>query len=77
LDEAVIDREKLDQFCQEKGFCGWFDTSAKLNINIDKAARHLVEEILKHQDIFEKKKQAQNAFQPGKPAATQQSGGCC
>jgi Ras-related protein Rab-32 len=77
LDDAIIDRQKLDEFCKDKGFIGWFDTSAKLNINIDKAARFLVEEILKHQDIFEKKKKQQTGFQPGKAAPTQQSGGCC
>ena len=56
LDDADIDKEKLDLLCEEKGFVGWFDTSAKLNINIDKAARFLVERILDHQDIFQKKK---------------------
>lgn len=56
---ADIDKEKLDLLCEEKGFVGWFDTSAKLNINIDKAARFLVERILDHQDIFQKKKATQ------------------
>ena len=56
LDEAEIDKAQLDKFCEEKRFCGWFDTSAKLNINIDKACRFLVEKILEHQDIFHKKK---------------------
>ena len=56
LDEAEIDKAQLDKFCEDKGFVGWFDTSAKLNVNIDKAARFLVERILEHQDIFQKKK---------------------
>lgn len=59
LDNAVIDTAKLDEFCREKGFVGWFDTSAKLNTNIDKAMRFLVEKILEHKDIFDKKKAAQ------------------
>lgn len=59
LDEAEIDKSQLDKFCNEKGFAGWFDTSAKLNINIEKAARFLVERILEHQDIFQKKKVTQ------------------
>ena len=59
LDEAEIDKTQLDKFCEEKRFCGWFDTSAKLNVNIDKASRFLVEKILEHQDIFNKKKVAQ------------------
>ncbi len=48
----LIDRAQLDKFCDEKGFIGWYDTSAKLNINIDKAARFLVERILEHQGKF-------------------------
>lgn len=56
LDDTEIDRVQLDKFCEERGFCGWFDTSAKLNINIDNAARFLVERILQHQDIFHKKR---------------------
>jgi hypothetical protein len=56
LDDAEIDKAQLDKFCEEKGFIGWFDTSAKLNINIDKAAKYLVEKILENKDIFQKKK---------------------
>jgi len=33
---------KLDEYCKEKGFAGWFETSAKDNINIDDAAKFLV-----------------------------------
>lgn len=77
LDDAEIDKAQLDRFCEEKGFAGWFDTSAKLNINIDKAARFLVDEILKHQDIFQKKRAAQGSFQPGVGAAGAKSSGCC
>jgi len=36
----------LDEFCKDKGFMGWFETSAKENINIEEAARFLVEKIL-------------------------------
>lgn len=37
---------KMDQFCKEHGFVGWFETSAKENINIDEASRCLVKHIL-------------------------------
>ncbi|XP_001362365.1 ras-related protein Rab-38 [Monodelphis domestica] len=37
---------KMDQFCKENGFVGWFETSAKENINIDEASRCLVKHIL-------------------------------
>ncbi|KAL0628335.1 retrotransposable element ORF2 protein, partial [Plecturocebus cupreus] len=37
---------KMDQFCKEHSFIGWFETSAKENINIDEASRCLVKHIL-------------------------------
>lgn len=36
---------KMDEFCREKGFAGWFETSAKENINIEEAARSLVNKV--------------------------------
>ena len=75
--EVEIDKAQLDKSCEEKGFVGWFDTSAKLNINIDKAARFLVDRILEHQDIFQKKRAAQSAFQPGIGNKNANKGGCC
>lgn len=35
----------MDEFCKEKGFTGWFETSAKENINIEEAARSLVNKV--------------------------------
>nr|XP_031535707.1 ras-related protein Rab-32 [Vicugna pacos] len=43
---------QMDQFCKEHGFSGWFETSAKDNINIDEAARFLVENILANHQSF-------------------------
>ncbi|KAK3521781.1 hypothetical protein QTP70_018311 [Hemibagrus guttatus] len=37
---------KMDQFCQENGFVGWFETSAKENLNINEAANFLVKHII-------------------------------
>lgn len=37
---------ELDEFCETHGFAGWFETSAKENIGIDKAAKHLIQRIL-------------------------------
>eukprot|EP00163_Fabomonas_tropica_P019201 TRINITY_DN336_c0_g1_i5.p1 TRINITY_DN336_c0_g1~~TRINITY_DN336_c0_g1_i5.p1 ORF type:complete len:223 (+),score=35.50 TRINITY_DN336_c0_g1_i5:220-888(+) len=42
----VIDREKLDRFCDEHGFIGWFETSAQNNTNIDTAMQFLIKNIL-------------------------------
>ena len=38
----------MDEFCEEKGFVGWFETSAKENTNIDDASRLLVSKILEN-----------------------------
>lgn len=76
LDDVIIDKEQLNQFCEEKGFIGWFDTSAKLNVNIDKAARHLIDKILEHQDIFQRKKAAVVSFPPANHKGPKQ-GSCC
>ncbi|XP_048345138.1 ras-related protein Rab-32 [Sphaerodactylus townsendi] len=42
----------MDQFCKDGGFVGWFETSAKDNINIDEATRFLVENILANLKTF-------------------------
>ena len=39
---TAANSSKLDEYCKEKGFVGWFETSAKDNINIDDAAKYLV-----------------------------------
>ncbi|KAK2951328.1 putative GTP-binding protein YPTC5 [Blattamonas nauphoetae] len=45
-EDASLDREYLNQFTKEKGFIQWFDTSAKQNVNIDKAMTLLIQTIL-------------------------------
>lgn len=39
LEDVAIDRQELDDFCRSHGFIGWFETSAKADVNIDTAAR--------------------------------------
>ncbi|XP_058946760.1 ras-related protein Rab-38-like isoform X2 [Pocillopora verrucosa] len=46
LKEHPYDEERLNQFCQEHGFIGWFPTSAKEDQNIDEAMQLLVQAIL-------------------------------
>ncbi|KAM9788282.1 ras-related protein Rab-38b [Neosynchiropus ocellatus] len=37
---------QMDQFCKDHGFVGWFETSAKDNLNISQAANFLVQHIM-------------------------------
>jgi Ras-related protein Rab-32 len=36
---------KMDEYCNEKNFIGWFKTSAKENVNIEEATRFLVNKV--------------------------------
>ncbi|PRP77305.1 lightoid-like [Planoprotostelium fungivorum] len=46
LAEQPLDKAYMEQFCKENGFIGWFETSAKDNINVDESGHYLVEHIL-------------------------------
>ena len=35
----------MEEYCRDKGFIKWFETSAKENINIDEAAKCLVDKV--------------------------------
>jgi len=39
-------KEEMDKFCAEHGFVGWFETSAKDDVNIEGASQELVKHIL-------------------------------
>lgn len=41
----VNNTSQMDEYCRDKGFLSWFETSAKENINIDEAARALVSKV--------------------------------
>ncbi|KAM3868575.1 ras-related protein Rab-38b [Diretmus argenteus] len=45
-DEFTNNGMKMDQFCKDNGFVGWFETSAKDNMNINEAANFLVKHIM-------------------------------
>ncbi|XP_071780748.1 ras-related protein Rab-38b [Centroberyx gerrardi] len=45
-DEFTNNGIKMDQFCKDNGFVGWFETSAKDNLNISEAANFLVKHIM-------------------------------
>ncbi|CAG9855271.1 unnamed protein product [Phyllotreta striolata] len=49
----VASPSKMEEYCREHDFNAWFETSAKDNINIDEAARCLVEKILACDSLLE------------------------
>ena len=42
-------RPLFDKFVEEKGFSGWFETSAKDNVNINQAATKLIERVIENE----------------------------
>jgi len=73
------DRTKMDKYCEENGFIGWFETSAKDSVGIDEASKFLVSKILEN-DVVRKEKDP-NVIdvqeQPGAKNAAGGGGGCC
>jgi len=65
---------QLDKYCEDNGFAGWFETSAKDDLNIDEAAQFLVKKVLAFDNTtFDK---PEDIVEPSSaPAAT--SKGCC
>jgi Ras-related protein Rab-32 len=41
-----LDPAQVDRFCRHQKFSGWFDTSAKNDINIDEAIQFLVGKVI-------------------------------
>ncbi|CAG9799594.1 unnamed protein product [Chironomus riparius] len=63
---------KMDEYCKENGFTGWFETSAKENTNIDESAKALVSKILIndkliHNDMVDGERLILNAEDVEKP----------
>jgi len=67
---------EMDKYVKDNGFLNWFETSAKDNINIDKAAKCLVEYILKNDNRRQETTKKVDLVQPGGPDKAPE-GGCC
>ncbi|KAJ9582324.1 hypothetical protein L9F63_003329, partial [Diploptera punctata] len=51
--EGIVNNaSKMEEYCRERGFTSWFETSAKENINIEEAARCLVTQILQNDKLM-------------------------
>ena len=66
---------EMDKFISTHGFAGWFDTSAKENVNVDKAASFLVQEIMKN-DV-QREKADPNVIRPGQTKPETKPNKCC
>ena len=77
IDDAEVDQDALDRYIEQHNFVGWFETSAMLNLNIDKAARFLVTAILRHADIFEARREAVAPSNVRLDETSTSSGKCC
>ncbi|KJE91811.1 small GTPase rabE [Capsaspora owczarzaki ATCC 30864] len=74
----VKNSAQMDKFCEDKGFAGWFETSAKENLNIDKACRFLVTKILENTQSNQPAPEENGIIRPGGPEPKQEAkGGCC
>jgi len=75
---------EMEKYCEENGFAGWFETSAKDNLNIDKAAKFLVQKMLENENSSKQGPGAEGGSGavniggggPGQPQPAA-SGGCC
>jgi len=54
--DFIQEQNEMKKFCEENGFIGWFETSAKDDIGIDDAANCLINTIMNYYDITPKPK---------------------
>mmetsp|Transcript_8901 Transcript_8901/g.22954 ORF Transcript_8901/g.22954 Transcript_8901/m.22954 type:complete len:205 (+) Transcript_8901:172-786(+) len=46
LKDRPVSEDDIDSMCQEQGFIGWIETSAKEDVNVEKAMVYLIKHIL-------------------------------
>jgi len=76
-DPSLRNKAKMNDFVKENGFEGWFETSAKENLNIDEAANFLVGKILESDKKYTDQKEREGAVGLKQEGTTAKSGGCC
>ncbi|XP_061607184.1 ras-related protein Rab-32 [Phyllopteryx taeniolatus] len=75
-DQATCQQPRLDAFCRDNGFVGWFLTSAKENSNIEEAAQCLVEHILSNEESPPMEREPATLVLSGYANATKEHHGC-
>lgn len=81
LAETLPDQAKMDAFAKDNNFISWFPTSAKEDINITKAVRTLVQQILANDPEVSGSNKDSDAFRIGEDAreesGTKKPDACC
>lgn len=81
LQDRPVSKEEIQAMCDEQGFVGWIETSAKDDTNVTTAMRYLIEHILAlHDDEFEAPSQDELVKVVGSVRATPgaaKSDNCC
>jgi len=75
-DPSLKTAQQLDKYCEENGFIGCFETSAKNNTNIEKAAKALVARILEN-DRQEEGNDDHGGVTLTEPGSAPAPAGCC
>uniref|UniRef100_F6R0U8 Ras-related protein Rab n=2 Tax=Ciona intestinalis TaxID=7719 RepID=F6R0U8_CIOIN len=71
----LSNKQQMDNYCDEKGFVAWFETSAKANINIDEAAKYLIDKILDNERSYSRNLPDPEALELNKD--DDEKSGCC
>jgi len=82
LNEQRLDSSKMEAYIKDNGFIGWYETSAKEDINITKAVKALVSHILENDPDAIIEKERGQGFKLGaadeqKDDKTKKSDSCC
>ncbi|XP_077448321.1 ras-related protein Rab-32 [Stigmatopora argus] len=75
-DQAACLHPRLDAFCKDNGFVGWFQTSAKENSNIEEAAHCLVQNVLSNEESTPVEREPTTLVLSGYANATKKHLGC-
>lgn len=57
LAKEGLSQTQMEEFCKDKGFIGWFETSAKENTNVESAAKFLVTKIVEAENTIKKQEE--------------------
>jgi len=69
-------RALFDKFVEEKGFSGWYETSAKENININEAATKLIEKVIENESKLAPPRIDADVIDIGKKKEEKNDSGC-